>query len=74
MCSTLEGIKRRAGEKKHIEFVVAIHLVLSVFIPRHQQNVIQHIGLSPRHANTTPQNSIQQSQSIEKQAHAISGV
>jgi len=38
-----DGIKRRTGEIKHIEFVVAIYLVLSVFIPRHQQNVIQLI-------------------------------
>jgi len=39
-----EPIKRRAGgKKKHIESNVAVYLVLSVFTPRHQQNVIRHI-------------------------------
>ena len=50
-CSTLhlKASKRTAGGKKHFEFVVAIHLVFSVFIRRRQQNVHRFVqfGLSP---------------------------
>ena len=81
MCTTLKASREErgwwvgcGGGEAHWICCCSLSRPLGFHSPYINRTSFSVFGLSPRHASTIPQNSIQRSRSIEKHAHARSWV